>query len=108
MDHARKLRDMATYCRTLARTEPQDEYDIDRIAEAMAMEAGATALDRLAALERELAEARKDGARLRWWFTEGHARQNQREEIRAKRERSKKDWTPERWIKAIDASMGGE
>ena len=49
----------AKYLRDVAGCEPHDEYDIERLAEAEAFEAGADALDRVAALERELAEARE-------------------------------------------------
>lgn len=54
MDHANKLRDMA-------------ENGVCDPADRQAFAAGADAIDRLAALEIELAEARKDSARLRWY-----------------------------------------
>ena len=56
---AEALRAQAEYLRTTAALPAVDEYDVERLAEAEAFEAGANALDRLAALERELAEARK-------------------------------------------------
>ena len=56
---AEALRAQAEYLRTTAALPAVDEYDVERLAEAEAFEAGAKALDRLAALEQELAEARK-------------------------------------------------
>lgn len=55
MEHAKKLRDMANQ---YAKWKYANEAEL--------FAAGANALDRVAALERELAEARKDGARLDW------------------------------------------
>ncbi len=70
------------------------------------LSAAADAFDRLAALERELAEARLDGARLRWYFDRANADKVVKLELRCINSGS--SWTYEEWIAAIDAAMGGE
>lgn len=61
---------------------------------------------KLAALERELAEARRDRARLRWYFDPANAGKVIFLELRCIN--SGRSWTCDEWIAAIDAAMGGE
>ena len=53
-------------------------------------------------------EWEQDSQRLIWWFTEGEEREAARERIRAKREKSKRYWSPMRWFEEIDKEMRKE
>ena len=71
----------------------------------------ASALDRVAALERELAEARKDGARLEYIANKGSATRYQITipiTVHAYAALPMLYWTVDDIRAAIDAAMGGE
>jgi len=50
-------------------------------------------------------QLRSDSRRLTWWFTEGNEREAARNRVRAKREKSKRYWSPMRWFWEIDKEM---
>ena len=64
------------------------------------------ALSRIRELEAELAEARRDGARARWYFDRKNASKVVEIELRCIR--ADDWWNYERWAQEIDAAMEGK
>ena len=114
MDHATKLRDLSEKYKRQA-----DEWrfrNMQRAADVCLEHRdlvlyAADALDRLAALERELAEARKDGARLDWVISNFEEVNFDGWHDHADMDAMDLDMEDEvlaAWRKYIDAAMGGE
>ena len=112
-DHAARMREMAAYATWIAMSYSETAPDVSVKYErnSVALTAGAEALERVAVLERELTEARKDEARLDWvirnfeevnfdaWFDYADT-----EAVDANEENE----TLAAWRKYIDAAMEGE